>query len=55
MRISYLIPGPMGRGSEGIAELARRRDFLERHAALGTVRVPSRPPFVKVGSAIARE
>ncbi len=36
MKISYLIPGPMGRGSEGMAELARRRDFLERHAAPGT-------------------
>lgn len=36
MRISYLIPGPMGRAAGGEAELARRLSLLQQWAAKGT-------------------
>lgn len=36
MRISYLIPGPMGRSDDGRAEMERRRGLLEKYAAPGT-------------------
>ena len=36
MKILYLIPGPMGRTSEGRAEVERRGNLLKRYAALGT-------------------
>jgi allantoin racemase len=36
MKISYLIPGPMGRSATGQAELERRRTVLAGFAAAGT-------------------
>ena len=36
MRISYLIPGPMGRTAGGEAELDRRCSLLQQYAASGT-------------------
>ena len=36
MKISYLIPGPMGRTDEGKVEMERRRGLLEEYAAPGT-------------------
>jgi allantoin racemase len=36
MKICYLVPGPMGRGPEGRAELARRGSLLEKYAGPGT-------------------
>jgi len=35
MKLIYLVSGPMGRTPEGRAEMARRKDFLKRHAAPG--------------------
>jgi len=37
MKISYLVPGPMGRNEAGEAELQRRKGLLEQYAAPGTV------------------
>ncbi|MXX83014.1 MAG: hypothetical protein F4Y70_06035 [Chloroflexi bacterium] len=36
MKLIYLVSGPMGRTPEGQAELGRRRDYLQRHAAPDT-------------------
>jgi allantoin racemase len=36
MKICYLVPGPMGRGPEGRAELARRGNLLKEYAGPGT-------------------
>jgi len=36
MKLIYLVSGPMGRTPEGQAELDRRREYLQRHAAAGT-------------------
>ena len=36
MKLIYLVSGPMGRTPEGQAELGRRREYLQRHAAAGT-------------------
>ena len=36
MKLIYLVSGPMGRTPEGQAELGRRREYLQRHAAPGT-------------------
>ena len=33
MKLIYLVSGPMGRTEAGQAELARRREYLQRHAA----------------------
>ena len=35
MKLIYLVSGPMGRTSEGQAELGRRREYLQRHAGGG--------------------
>ncbi|UCD25756.1 MAG: aspartate/glutamate racemase family protein [Gemmatimonadota bacterium] len=51
MKISYLIPGPMGRDKEGQAELQRRRDTLARYAAsdteVGVHDVPTGPASIE--------
>ena len=51
MRISYLIPGPMGRTDEGKAEMERRRSLLVEYAAPGTEMgvedVPSGPASIE--------
>jgi allantoin racemase len=36
MKICYLVPGPMGRGPEGRAELERRGGLLKKYAGPGT-------------------
>ena len=36
MKLVYLVSGPMGRTPEGQAELGRRREYLQRHAAADT-------------------
>ena len=36
MKLIYLVSGPMGRTPEGRAELGRRREYLQRHAAPDT-------------------
>ena len=36
MKLIYLVSGPMGRTTEGQAELGRCRDYLQRHAAPDT-------------------
>lgn len=51
MKISYLIPGPMGRTDEGKDEMERRRGLLEEYAAPGTEigveDVPSGPASIE--------
>ena len=51
MKISYLIPGPMGRTDEGKSEMERRRGLLVEYAALGTEigieDVPSGPESIE--------
>jgi allantoin racemase len=51
MRISYLIPGPMGRTDDGRAEMDRRRGLLVEYAAPGTEvgveDVPSGPASIE--------
>lgn len=51
MKISYLIPGPMGRTEEGRAEVERRRSLLVEYAAHGTEigveDVPSGPASIE--------
>jgi allantoin racemase len=51
MKISYLIPGPMGRTDEGKAEVERRRGLLVEYAAPGTEvgveDVPSGPASIE--------
>ena len=37
MHVTYFIPGPMSRGPLGFGELDRRKAYLERQAAPGTV------------------
>ena len=51
MKICYLVPGPMGRGPEGRAELQRRGDLLKEYAGPGTevgiVDVPEGPASIE--------
>lgn len=51
MRISYLIPGPMGRTDKGKAEMERRRGLLVEYAApeteIGVEDVPSGPASIE--------
>ena len=51
MRICYLVPGPMGRGPEGQAELKRRGGLFKGYAAPGTetgiVDVPEGPASIE--------
>lgn len=51
MRICYLVPGPMGSGPEGRAELQRRGGLLEQYAGPGTetgiVDVPEGPASIE--------
>lgn len=51
MRICYLVPGPMGQGPEGQAELQRRGGLLRQYAGPGTetgiVDVPEGPASIE--------